>query len=96
MEGILLARGPWVRQGKTLHGAQIVDLAPTVLHYLQMPVPAEMDGKVLDIFDPAFIEARPVQYVNRRTTGASPLDDAGLSAEEEEQIKLHLERLGYL
>ena len=96
MEGILMARGPWVKQGQTLHGAQIMDLAPTILHYLGVPVPAEMDGQVLDIFDPAFIESHPVQYVDRHAAGASPLDDTGLSAEEEEQIKLHLERLGYL
>jgi hypothetical protein len=38
-------------------GADLVDIAPTVLHYLGEDIPEEMDGKVLDIFaegsDPA-------------------------------------------
>jgi len=32
-------------------GAELVDLAPTVLHYLGQEIPAEMDGSALDIFD---------------------------------------------
>jgi predicted AlkP superfamily phosphohydrolase/phosphomutase len=31
-------------------GAELIDVAPTVLHYLGEDIPEEMDGKVLDIF----------------------------------------------
>lgn len=31
-------------------GADLIDIAPTVLHYLGEDIPEEMDGKVLDIF----------------------------------------------
>jgi predicted AlkP superfamily phosphohydrolase/phosphomutase len=31
-------------------GAELIDIAPTVLHYLGEDIPEEMDGKVLDIF----------------------------------------------
>lgn len=46
-DGIFLAQGPAVEGGKTLTGAQIVDVAPTILHLLDVPVPADMDGAAL-------------------------------------------------
>lgn len=96
IEGIFVAQGKSVKKGQILEGARLIDVAPTLLHALEIPVPTEMDGRVLDIFDEAYLEAHPVQYVDKHSTGASPLEDTGLTAEEEEQIKAHLERLGYL
>ncbi len=45
--GIFLAEGPGVQAGKTLDGAQIIDVAPTILHLLGVPVPEDMDGRAL-------------------------------------------------
>lgn len=36
--------------GDVPEGADLVDIAPTVLHYLGEDIPEEIDGKVLDIF----------------------------------------------
>ena len=48
--GILLALGPGVTAGE-IDGANIVDLAPTALHAMGLPVPDDMDGRVLtDLF----------------------------------------------
>lgn len=50
--------------GTVDEGADLVDIAPTVLHYLGEDIPEEMDGEVLDIFaggtDPA--EREPERY----------------------------------
>ena len=45
--GTLLAQGPGIRCGTTIDDAGIVDLAPTLLHWLDHGVPADMDGRVL-------------------------------------------------
>ena len=46
-----------------------MDLAPTILHYMGLPVPDHMDGKVLTpAFTDAFNAANPVQIVESDLT----------------------------
>ena len=49
-KGIFIAYGPAIKKGCTID-AHIVDIAPTVLHMVNMPVPSYTDGKVLHIFE---------------------------------------------
>lgn len=50
--GILILHGSHIRKGYEVSNAEIVDVAPTVLHILGVPVPKDMDGKVLkDVFE---------------------------------------------
>jgi predicted AlkP superfamily phosphohydrolase/phosphomutase len=44
--GFMLVRGPGVPQGQTLEGAQVTDLAPTLLAQFAVSVPPHMDGHV--------------------------------------------------
>ncbi len=44
---ILLKPAAGLAQGRRLEGAKIVDVAPTVLQLLGLPIPADMEGKVL-------------------------------------------------
>jgi predicted AlkP superfamily phosphohydrolase/phosphomutase len=46
-DGILVARGPGFPAGASIAGARLIDLAPTILHLLDVPVPDDMDGRVL-------------------------------------------------
>lgn len=46
-EGILIACGPDLNQGLKIEGATIYDIAPTILHIFGLPVPKDMDGRVL-------------------------------------------------
>lgn len=46
-DGILILHGPAVRAGVTPADPRITDVAPTVLALLGLPVPADMDGRVL-------------------------------------------------
>ena len=39
--------GPGLRQGHAFDEGILWDLAPTILHYLALPVPDDMDGRVL-------------------------------------------------
>jgi len=45
--GIVCLTAPGVLQGQHIHGASVLDIAPTVLHLLGLPAGADMDGKVL-------------------------------------------------
>lgn len=54
LDGVLVASGPAFRAGAAPQGATLLDIAPTVLHLLGVPVPADMDGRVLDeLLEPA-------------------------------------------
>ncbi len=45
--GTFLLAGPGVRQDATVHGATLLDIAPTVLTLFGLPVGRDMEGKVL-------------------------------------------------
>jgi predicted AlkP superfamily phosphohydrolase/phosphomutase len=45
--GIFLAEGPGVTAGVKLEGARIIDVAPTILHLMNVAAPADMDGEAL-------------------------------------------------
>ena len=68
-----------------------MDLAPTILHLMRLPVLANMDGQVLTDMVSG---SRPVE----RTAPSAPSPDAygSLSAEEEAEVEDRLRALGYL
>jgi tetratricopeptide (TPR) repeat protein len=46
-QGIFVLHGPGIRADETIEGATLLDVAPTVLTLLGLPVGADMEGKVL-------------------------------------------------
>jgi hypothetical protein len=62
-DGFLLAWGTNVAQGEPQRGS-IVDLAPTVLYYMGLPVGRDMDGFVRsDLFQRAFTTEHSITYI---------------------------------
>jgi predicted AlkP superfamily phosphohydrolase/phosphomutase len=97
MHGILMAGGPMIGQDNWVENARLVDMAPTILYTLGLPVPEEMDGIVLvDLFSPQYLDTHPIQYSQQGAVGTIGSADTGLALEEEEQIRRQLDRLGYL
>ena len=47
-EGVLVMRGPGIRKGARLHECSNLDVAPTILHLMGIPIPAHMKGRVLE------------------------------------------------
>jgi predicted AlkP superfamily phosphohydrolase/phosphomutase len=91
-KGIFLAMGPGIEQGKVLEGARLIDVPPTILHAMELPVPSDMDGQVLT---EVFAEGeRAVETVDLGLTRQST--DSYLSEDEEQQIKEKLRGWGYL
>lgn len=95
MEGILLLSGKNIRRGVELHGAEIIDLAPTILHALDLPIPDDMDGKVLiQAFEEDSLCARSVRYTDSSSSASHPGSE--YTEEDEEEIVQRLRGLGYL
>jgi len=95
MDGVLVMHGPGVETGRTLQGARIVDIAPTVLYALGLPVPADMDGRVLeDAFTAVHRAAHPVTL----TEGVGPdgRQSQDYPAEDEALVVERLRALGYV
>ena len=46
-EGILIVKGPGIHKGAEMENVSILDLAPTILHMFNMPIPKDMDGRLL-------------------------------------------------
>jgi predicted AlkP superfamily phosphohydrolase/phosphomutase len=62
-DGFLIAYGRQVARGN-LPRASVVDVAPTVLYYLGLPIGRDMDGSArTDIFAPAFTDQRPITFI---------------------------------
>jgi arylsulfatase A-like enzyme len=94
MDGLFLAAGPGIRRSAKIEGAEIPDLAPTVLYALGRPIPSDMDGKVLlGAFTEAFVAAHPVERIE--TAGAAAREAHQYSEEEQKVIEERLEALGY-
>ena len=95
MVGIVGLRGPGVRPGLPLAEASILDLAPTILHYLGLPVPSYMDGRVLtEAFTADFLAENEVRTVEA-DPGREP-DAAAYDNDEEDVIMAKLRDMGYV
>ncbi len=94
-EGVYILHGPGVRPGATLD-AQITDIAPTVLYLMGLPVPSDMDGRVLlEALEPAYTQDHPV-VAGEPAVVAGPVEGYSYSAEEQAQIEEQLRGLGYI
>jgi predicted AlkP superfamily phosphohydrolase/phosphomutase len=95
--GIFLAEGPGVQAGVTLGGANIIDVAPTILHLLGVPVPEDMDGGTL--VDMLEGEAAGEVTIGAAVGGAPVLSAAtkdSYTAEDKVVISERLRALGYI
>ena len=63
-DGFLLAYGAAVAKVRQLRRASIVDVVPTMLYFLGLPIGRDMDGYArTDIFQPAFTEDHPITFI---------------------------------
>jgi tetratricopeptide (TPR) repeat protein len=87
--GIFLAAGPHIRRGAEIRDASVLDITPTILHYLGFGVGQDMDGK-----------ENPVRVVATYETDgaaepATEIAEDPTEAEMAEQMR-RLEALGYV
>ncbi|MCU1384428.1 MAG: hypothetical protein JWL71_3125 [Acidobacteria bacterium] len=63
-DGFLLAYGASVARGRQPARASVVDVVPTILYFLGLPLGRDMDGYArTDLFQPAFTAERPISFI---------------------------------
>jgi len=89
--GVLMMAGAGLKTPGSTFSPHLVDIAPTVFHWLGLPVPSDMDGSVmLDVIaDPTTVQYEEMD--NHQDTNAT-----GYSAHEAEFIEQRLKGLGYV
>ncbi len=95
--GVIIAAGPDLRSLGFVEGATILDVAPTSLAVLGLPVTGTMDGRVLsELLEPEHLERHPTQIVEGygAALGRSVETESGSSMDE--SIKEQLRSLGYI
>lgn len=98
VNGIFVAHGPYVKKGEWIEGANIMDLAPTVLYLSGLPIPRDMDGKVLRrMLTEPYLSENPVVFAEEEELDLQPERvESHYSAEEEKELEARLRRLGYI
>ncbi len=63
-DGMLLLAGPGVQAGLRLPRAELVDILPTLLYSIGLPIARDLDGRVLTgAFESAFLASEPLTFV---------------------------------
>jgi predicted AlkP superfamily phosphohydrolase/phosphomutase len=97
IEGVIIAWGNHVRPGKASAPPSVVDVTPTVLHLLGLPVGEDMKGRVItELLDPEFAASHPVRTIATYDTGRRPADERSIPSRMDDQIRDRLRSLGYI
>ncbi len=93
--GMVILAGEGISPGAALDGASIIDLAPTILYAMGLPIPADMDGRVLaEAFAPDYLRSFKMEYSDELS--GRPTGEDHYSLEDEEEIRERLRGLGYV
>jgi len=95
LHGILVARGPAFKKALAIENARLIDIAPTILYLLGVPIPEDFDGKVLE--DALRPEVLRTKAVRGAASSVAPRESVnGYSDEEAAKVEERLQALGYL
>ena len=93
--GILVATGPEIRCGAEIAGISLYDIAPTVMHLLDISVPEGLDGRVLtELLREESLAKHPVHY-EPEPFPPGRTKPVRLDTEDEEAVRNRLRGLGY-
>ena len=98
-QGIIIAKGPNIKKDQLVHGANLLDITPTILHAMDLPIARDMDGRpLLEIFENASQLKTIDSWETRKgkfKDGMHP-DSAKVSEEESKAILDQFVALGYI
>jgi hypothetical protein len=80
--GVMIIVGEGIRPGARAHTASVLDVAPTLLYLLGLPVARDMEGRVLaQLVEPRFARENPLTFIRSYESlavappAAQPTDD---------------------
>jgi arylsulfatase A-like enzyme len=92
-----MASGKDICSGSEIKSASLIDITPTILYLMDLPVPTSSDGRVLEqALLPSLIKERPIRYVKPDKVRSSSFLPEKWEAKDEELLLKHLKDLGYL
>ena len=108
VDGVMLANGVGIAATDELEPRDIVDVAPTLLYSLGLPVPKDFEGVVPEsFFVDKFLDAKPITIgkptsrtngaqVDKSAIKAGAVDEAEMDEQEKEALMEQLQMLGYM
>jgi len=95
LSGILVATGGPIRKGARGFEASVVDVTPTVLALLGLPLGRDMDGKAIEaLLSTEFLEKHPVEWI--KTYDPTPRKGTITPGAYDDAMKQRLRALGYV
>jgi len=87
-DGLLMAVGDGIRPGGSLRRASVLDVTPTILYLMGLPVARDMEGRVLtEMIDDEFARAHPVTYVpSYESLAVTPIVETSEAAPLPEEV----------
>jgi tetratricopeptide (TPR) repeat protein len=97
LNGAIALYGTIVKPGYRITDASVMDIAPTILYLLGLPVDRKMEGKVLlDAFEGEWVEKHPITYTSVYDSVFVPSEAAVGPASTDQALKDKLVSLGYV
>ena len=112
LEGVFIGYGPILRRGGLERKLRLVDLFPTILYALGLPIPRGLDGRVAEeLFTPEYRARSKIELVEaggrayQHGSGPDGRDQGGQEQEKrerererewEEEVRRRLQDLGYI
>jgi predicted AlkP superfamily phosphohydrolase/phosphomutase len=94
--GIFIMKGPDCTSGTKLDSAEILDILPTTLYQMGLPIPDDIDGKVIEAaFKQEFIKSNPIQFEKVKGHEGEKGGDI-YSDEDKSKLLDSLKGLGYI
>jgi len=78
-DGVILAVGDGIRPGSLIHNASVLNITPTLLYLMGLPVARDMEGRVLtEILEGDFAQSHPVTFIpSYESLALAPSDRPG-------------------
>ena len=95
--GIFIASGRGIRKGAEVRNATIYDITPTLLYLYDLPVAADMDGKVLEeILEPGYFTQHRLSSITTYETEHRSRERFLQKAETDKEVLEQFKALGYI
>jgi predicted AlkP superfamily phosphohydrolase/phosphomutase len=107
--GVLLGKGPGLKSGAHGGTLNILDVAPLLMHSVELEIPAEFEGHFpASFYEADFLSAHPpqiaaaenddarLQLAGMATASVAAVGQSGMDAEEERMLTERLRSLGYI
>jgi predicted AlkP superfamily phosphohydrolase/phosphomutase len=95
--GVFMAAGPDIQVGNQIEDLALLDMPPTLLQALGLPIPGYFDGRSCqELFTADFRKANPLRIQEMDRPALAQESGAPLARQQEQELEDRLRGLGYL